>query len=54
MSYDILAHYVKIGGTVVFTSVFVVSIAYALWPGNKERFNRAAQLPLQSNDTPEV
>lgn len=54
MSYDTIAHFIKIGGTVAFTSVFVVSIIYALWPGNKERFDRAAQLPLQTNDTPEV
>lgn len=54
MSYDTIAHFIKIGGTVAFTSVFVISIAYALWPGNRERFDQAARLPLDTHDTPEV
>lgn len=54
MNYDTLAHFIKIAGTVAFTAVFVISIGYALWPGNKARFDRAAQLPLETNDAPEV
>jgi len=54
MSYDQIAHVIKIGGTVAFTAVFTLSILYALWPTNKARFDRAAQLPLEPNDVPEV
>jgi len=46
MSYDILAHFIKMGGTVFFTGFFTLTILYALWPKNKARFERAAQLPL--------
>jgi cytochrome c oxidase cbb3-type subunit 4 len=54
MDYDQIAHVVKIGGTVAFTAVFVAAIFYALWPKNKARFDRAASIPLQANDAPDV
>jgi cytochrome c oxidase cbb3-type subunit 4 len=54
MGYDQIAHVVKIGGTVAFTSVFVCAIFYALWPKNKARFDHAANIPLQSNDGPDM
>lgn len=54
MSYDSLAHIVKLSGTVFFTGFFVLTIVYALWPKNKARFERAAQLPLLQDDTPEI
>jgi len=54
MSYDILAHVIKLGGTVAFFSIFVLSIIYALWPKNKARFDRAAKLPLHDSNRPEV
>ena len=54
MSYDSLAHIVKISGTVFFTGFFILTIVYALWPKNKARFDRAAQLPLLDNDHPEI
>ena len=54
MSYDSIAHFIKIGGTVVFTAVFVGAILYALWPRNKAKFDRAAQMPLQDNDAPDM
>jgi len=54
MSYDTLAHFIKLGGTVAFFSIFVLSIIYALWPKNKARFERAAILPLQDSNAPEL
>lgn len=54
MSYDVLAHFIKMGGTVFFTGFFVCAIIYALWPKNKTRFERAAQLPLLNDDRPEI
>lgn len=54
MSYDQIAHIIKMGGTVAFTAVFTLSILYALWPGNRERFDRAARLPLDQTDKPEL
>jgi cytochrome c oxidase cbb3-type subunit 4 len=54
MSYEVFAHFVKMGGTVFFTGFFVLTIIYALWPKNKAPFERAAQLPLLDDDHPEV
>ena len=54
MTYDQIAHIIKIGGTVAFTAVFVIAIVYALWPKNKVRFDRAASLPLQDDDGPDL
>jgi cytochrome c oxidase cbb3-type subunit 4 len=54
MNYDTLAHFIKMGGTVFFTAFFVSAIVYALWPKNKARFERAAQLPLLDDDRPEI
>lgn len=54
ISYDQIAHIIKIGGTVVFTAVFVGAIAYALWPRNNAKFDRAAHMPLQDSDTPDI
>lgn len=54
MFYDQIAHYVKIGGTVAFTAVFVGAIFYALWPRNKARFDHASRMPLDESDRPDV
>lgn len=54
MSYDQLAHVIKMGGTVAFTAVFILAILYALWPKNKAKFERAAHLPLDDHDSPDL
>jgi cytochrome c oxidase cbb3-type subunit 4 len=54
ISYDTLAHFIKLGGTVAFFLFFAGVIAYALWPKNKSRFQKAAHIPLTDSDQPEV
>jgi len=54
MSYEALAHIVKLGGTVAFFGVFLIAILYALWPKNKSRFDHASQIPLADTDAPEL
>jgi len=54
MSYDFLSHIIKIGGTVFFTGFFTLAIIYALWPKNKTRFDKAAQIPLSDDDRPKL
>lgn len=54
MGYDQIAHFVKIGGTVTFTAVFVAAIFYALWPKNKARFDHAAHIPLLGDEAPDM
>ena len=39
---------------VLFISLFVGIIAYVFWPGNKKKFDEAAEIPLdEDNDEPE-
>ncbi|CAN1724523.1 cytochrome c oxidase cbb3-type subunit IV [Hyphomicrobium sp. 1Nfss2.1] len=39
---------------VLFVSLFLAIVAYAFWPGNKKKFDQAAQVPLEDkNDEPE-
>lgn len=46
---DVLA-FVQSWGVVYFTAMFAVAFAYAFWPRNKARFERAAQIPFQEED----
>ncbi len=39
---------------VLFIGLFLAIVAYAFWPGNKKKFDQAAQVPLEDkNDEPE-
>ena len=38
---------------VLFVVLFVGIVAYVFWPGNKKKFDEAAQLPLDNDDKPE-
>ncbi len=46
MSYDQVAHIVKLGGTVFFFSFFILVLIYVFWPKNKEKFKQAAGIPI--------
>jgi len=54
MSYDTLAHVIKMGGTITFFSLFLVAIIYAIWPKNRAKFDKAARQPLDATDTPKL
>ena len=44
----------QIVALVLFIALFVGMVAYVFWPGNKKKFDEAAQLPLDDdNDNPE-
>lgn len=39
---------------ILFVGLFVGILAYVFWPGNKKKFDAAAELPLDdNNDKPE-
>jgi cytochrome c oxidase cbb3-type subunit IV len=46
---DVLA-FAQSWGVVYFSVMFAVALAYALWPSNRARFERAAQIPLEDGD----
>ncbi|MGN6516829.1 MAG: cbb3-type cytochrome c oxidase subunit 3 [Rhizomicrobium sp.] len=45
---DVLA-FTRSWDAVYFTIVFAVALGYALWPSNRAKFERAAQLPLHDD-----
>jgi cytochrome c oxidase cbb3-type subunit 4 len=45
---DVLA-FTRSWDAVYFTLMFVAALAYACWPRNKARFDRAARMPLEDD-----
>lgn len=50
MSYDEIATFSKSWGLVYLTLLFLGVCAYAFWPRNKTKFDRAARMPLDKDD----
>jgi len=40
----------QIVALILFIALFLGIIAYVFWPGNKKKFDEAAQLPLEDKD----
>ncbi len=53
MDYNSLVMITQLVGLVLFIGLFVAVLIYALWPGNRKRFDRASRVPLEQDDTPE-
>lgn len=50
MSYEEFSHFAGTWGLVWLVVMFMTALAYALWPSNKEKFERAAQSPLDDGE----
>lgn len=51
MSYEQATHFAQTWGLGLLVILFVGVLAYALWPGNRDKFKQAAHTPLnQEND----
>ncbi len=50
-TFDQVQDFVHSCGLVYFTVMFLVALAYAYWPKNKARFQDAARIPLEDEDT---
>jgi cytochrome c oxidase cbb3-type subunit 4 len=48
-TYRALAEFAQTWGLVYFVVVFLVVLAYALWPSRKAEFDEAARLPLSED-----
>ena len=44
--YRALAEFAQTWGLAYFVAVFMVVLAYALWPSRKQQFEEAARMPL--------
>jgi cytochrome c oxidase cbb3-type subunit 4 len=50
MSYDTVATFSQVTSLLLFIAMFVVVLAYALWPKNSSRFERAQWRALDLGD----
>jgi len=53
MTYEAASVLSQSGVLVLFFALFIAVVAYVFWPGNKKKFDEAAQLPLDDDDKPE-
>jgi cytochrome c oxidase cbb3-type subunit 4 len=47
--YERLAQFAQTWGLLYFVILFVIVLAYALWPKNKKRFDEASKIPLRED-----
>ncbi len=48
-TYLALAQFAQTGGLAYFVGVFLVVLAYALWPSRQAQFDEAARMPLRED-----
>jgi cytochrome c oxidase cbb3-type subunit 4 len=53
MTYEQVASISQVAALLFFIALFAAVVVYAFWPGNKKKFEEAAQLPLESDPEPE-
>jgi|TARA_B100000315_G_C14281048_1_gene453053 cytochrome c oxidase cbb3-type subunit 4 len=49
MTYETVSAFAQTYGLVYLFVLFIGVLVYALWPSNRERFERAARMPLQED-----
>lgn len=50
MTYAQAAHFAQTWGLVLLAGCFAAALVFALWPGNRAKFDRAARAPLEDGD----
>ena len=53
MTYQAATVLSQIVALILFITLFAAVVFYVFWPGNKKKFDEAAQLPLDDDDKPE-
>lgn len=49
MSYEDVLAFSQSWGGVYFMAMFLVALAYALWPSNRKGFQEASRIPLEDD-----
>ncbi len=49
MGYEDAASFAGSFGLIFFIAMFVIVLVYALWPGNKRKFDHAARMPMKDD-----
>lgn len=50
LAYRDVAYFAATWGLLYFLALFIGVVAYAYWPRNKSKFDRAAQIPLRDDE----
>lgn len=50
MTYQAVSEFSRSGGLVFLMLLFGAVVVYALWPANKQRFDRASRIPLNEDE----
>lgn len=50
MSYAAITQFAQSWGLVILFALFAAATIYALWPGNRARFDHASRMPLEEDD----
>lgn len=50
MTYAEASHFAQTWGLALLVVLFLAVLIYALWPGNRDKFKRAAHTPLENED----
>jgi cytochrome c oxidase cbb3-type subunit 4 len=50
MTFEQASHLAQTAGLVMLAMCFGLAVIYALWPGNKKKFEQAARSPLEDGD----
>lgn len=50
MSYQLATQFAQSWGLLLLCALFVLACAYALWPANQDKFQRAAHAPLEEDE----
>jgi cytochrome c oxidase cbb3-type subunit 4 len=48
-TYRAFAEFAQFWGLIYFLAIFLVVLAYALWPSRKRQFDEAARIPLRED-----
>jgi cytochrome c oxidase cbb3-type subunit 4 len=48
-TYRALAEFAQTWGLAYFVAIFLIVLAYALWPSRKDEFDAAARVPLRED-----
>ncbi|MEO9899857.1 cbb3-type cytochrome c oxidase subunit 3 [Nisaea sp.] len=49
MTYQTVSAFAQSWGLVFLVVMFSTAVVYALWPGNKSKFKKAAHVPLEED-----
>ncbi len=52
MTYQTVAAFTQSLSLLIFFTLFIGVVIYAVWPGNQKTFDRASQLPFENDPEP--